>query len=382
VRVEWFKASSGYSDSTRRGMRNSPVAHSRQHFSISWISRASRALLRRVFRYWKWIALTTILLVIGGFPFGPWFEPLFKAYFPGKTKWDYIELVFPAASSIILGLVVLLLQERYSKEREAAQKEDRATESLQHYFDRIEAFIVDRQVLYLADTEGRLGKEYRDPVVESARDVIRARTLSILRTFSNDIERKNAVMSFLIGSEILTQLQVSLKGADLSKADLRWASLVGVNLCSANLRGAILTQADMGNIDKVKLIGGELESASLQPTNLIHANLEGADLYNANLEGAWLQSADLSSAILTEARLKDADLSAAKLIGADLRSAHLIGARLRCADLSGADLSYADLREADLEYAKWDAKTLWPDLSSFLGAKNVPPQLKKHLGLP
>jgi uncharacterized protein YjbI with pentapeptide repeats len=293
-----------------------------------------------------------------------------------------MELVFPAVSSIMLGLIVLLFQERYSREREAALKEDRAAESLQRYFDRIEAFIVDRQVLYLADAEGRLGKEYRDPVVESARDVIRARTLSILRTFSNDIERKNAVLSFLIGSDILIQLQVSLKGADLSKADLRLTTLVGVNLCGANLRGAILAKADMGNINRAKLVDGELESVSLPPTNLLNANLEGADLYNVNLEGAWLQSANLSSAILTEARLMDADLSAAKLIGADLRSAHLIGAKLRCADLSGADLSYADLREADLEYMEWDAKTSWPDLSSFLGARNVPPQLKQQLGLP
>jgi len=358
-----------------------PYGHSRLPLLLLGHFRSYRAVLKRGLKQWKWIAAGIILIAIMDFALRPCIGQGLKSCFPGKTRWDYIELFVPVASSIVLGVIVLQLQEKYSKEREAAQKEDRAAESLQRYFDRIEALIVDRQILYLADSEGRLGKGYADPAVESARELARARTLSILRLFSGDIERKTAVVRFLVDSEILSRLRVSLKGADISNADLRWTSLVGVNLCSANLKGAKLIQADMGNIDKVRCFEGEWVAVELEPTLLLNANMESAELLNANLKGARLQNADLSSAILTDAKMQGTDLSSAKLAGANLTGVNLTGAILCCADLSGADLSYAVCSEADLRDVKWDAKTLWPDSASFLGARNIAPQLKARLGL-
>ena len=79
------------------------------------------------------------------------------------------------------------------------------------------------------------------------------------------------------------------------------------------------------------------------------ANLYGADLRGANLRSANLYGANLDGADLRGANLYGADLRSANLYGADLRSANLCGADLDGADLDGANLDGADLRGADLD---------------------------------
>jgi hypothetical protein len=115
-----------------------------------------------------------------------------------------------------------------------------------------------------------------------------------------------------------------------SRADLRRADLSGANLIGADLRDANLIGAD--------LRGADLSGAELRDANLIGADLSGAELRDANLIGADLRRADLSGANLSGAELRDANL-----IGADLRRADLSGA-----NLSGANLSWAELRDANL----------------------------------
>jgi len=105
--------------------------------------------------------------------------------------------------------------------------------------------------------------------------------------------------------------------------------------CSDNLREADLSEAD-------------LSWASLRGADLREANLSWANLYGANLRGSNLYEADLRGADLCEATLRGADLRGANLRGADLCGTRLRGADLRGADLRGADLRGADLRGADL----------------------------------
>jgi len=236
-----------------------------------------------------------------------WIVDALKTRFPGKGLWDYLEILLVPV--LLFGLGVLL--DSRSKARDATQRseaekirqEENRDQALQLYFDRISSILLDRQVISLAEAAKKLGPEYKDPLVESARDVIRAQTLAILRVFSADEEKKSSVVRFLIESEILSSLTVSLIGADLSQA---------------------------------------------------------------NLEGADLSGADLSGAVLSRA---------------NLRWAGLIGAILIGADLSGANLSRANLCGADLEGVKWDENTSWPSPDRFEGAKNIPPDLKKQLGL-
>jgi uncharacterized protein YjbI with pentapeptide repeats len=89
--------------------------------------------------------------------------------------------------------------------------------------------------------------------------------------------------------------------ADMSRAELEGAELVGVNLRFADFHDANLKSAD-------------LLLADLRDACLMRANLEEACLVGANLEGANLESADLESAM---------GLVARQLAGANLRAACL-----------------------------------------------------------
>ena len=294
-------------------------------------------------RVWKWGSWALLSLglaaLIGN---RAWIVDALKSRFPGKGLWDYLEILLVPV--LLFGLGVLL--DSRSKARDATQRneaerirqEENRDQALQLYFDRVSSILLDKQVISLAEAAKLLGPNYKDPLVESARDVIRAQTLAILRVFSADEEKKSSVVRFLIESEILSSLTVSLSGADLSEADLSLA-----NLSEADLSWAKLSEAD------------------LSLANLSGANLIGANLSEANLSWAKLSEADLSLADLSLANLSLADLS--------------------LANLSWADLSEANLSLANLENVQWDDKTTWPSADRFKGAKNIPEALKKQLGL-
>lgn len=100
------------------------------------------------------------------------------------------------------------------------------------------------------------------------------------------------------------------KSADLSNADLRYASLGGANLDCAKLYGADLRGAVLRN---AKLYGADLHDAKLSNADLNNADLSYASLCCANLSGASLRDAKLSNADLRVADLCDADLCGASL---------------------------------------------------------------------
>lgn len=124
-----------------------------------------------------------------------------------------------------------------------------------------------------------------------------------------------------------------LRGADLHKAHLARASLVGAHLEGADLAGANLENAD-------------LRGAHLSQADLVQANLSGADLREAHLEGAYVVEAQLERADLGAAHLDGAYLGGANLQHADLSGAHLEGAYLYKAKLDGACLHGARILTA------------------------------------
>ena len=246
-----------------------------------------------------------------------------------------------------------LREREHREERDRTRAEEGRDEALQRYFDRISTILIDKQVLSLANAAKKVGKNYKDPAVESARVVISARTKLILQSFSNHADKKTAVMRFLIDSGIISGLRVSLDNAELGDVQLHGGALSGVNLRGSNLRGADLSR-----------------------TNFRGANLSEADLSGANLRGANLTEVDLSSS-----KLSGAGLQLANLRGADLSAARLHGADLLLSNLSETDLSEADLCWADLNRIHWDHQTTWPEASQFEDAKNIPPALKEQLGI-
>ena len=88
--------------------------------------------------------------------------------------------------------------------------------------------------------------------------------------------------------------------ANLCRADLCEADLLGANLCRADLREANLCRADLREAD---LLGADLEGAHLEGAHLREANLREANLRGANLRGADLRGASLCRAYLSGADL-------------------------------------------------------------------------------
>jgi uncharacterized protein YjbI with pentapeptide repeats len=159
--------------------------------------------------------------------------------------------------------------------------------------------------------------------------------------------------------------EADLSDVDLSDADLSYANLIDALLSSANLRKAHLYAV---TFNKGYLNGAHLNGASLRSANLTHANFyaadlsdadlteahlsdtyfKGAHLTRANLTRADLEGANLSEAYLFKANLSGADFSSANLTKAILAESILVEARLFEANLSGANLDGADLTKANL----------------------------------
>ena len=167
----------------------------------------------------------------------------------GKTLWDWLSLLGVPLSLAGLGYV---FQQQQQKRAEAEAKE----EVLQVYFDRLSTLLVDKNLLAIA------AKVYPREPSESHREIspdeqalfdlvvgiIRARTLSILRKFADDVERKNSVIRFLIEVEVVSKARLNLTGASLSGVSLSGADLSNANLSNANLSGTKLWVANLKNI--------------------------------------------------------------------------------------------------------------------------------------
>ena len=99
------------------------------------------------------------------------------------------------------------------------------------------------------------------------------------------------------------------------------------------------------------LVTGESLKTILEKMVRDGYSLKGLDLTAADLRDAVLKNADLSDAILTDANLRGARLQKAILTNADLTYANLRAASLYKADLTGATLVFADLRDAKVRKA-------------------------------
>ena len=310
---------------------------------------------------------------------------------PAKTLWDWMSLLLAPATLAGLGFAFQASQEQakaakedVEKKAEAAAKkradeqtqaekdrgEDRLRDdALEAYVNSISDLLVGRSLSILAKQKARgaLTNGEQD-LLDAGMDVIRARTLSIFRRFTDykdpkrtDGVRKGNILLFLYDTGLIgyksedelgledtadeqeladtepeqfLQALLSLSGADLSGVNLSGAFLIG-----ADLSGAFLSNA---NLRESNLSDASLRDASLWDADLILADLRGADL-----NGAFLNGASLEAAYLRDADLRDADLR-----GVDLRDADLIGANLDAANLDAADLSGTLLLAVDLSYTK------------------------------
>jgi uncharacterized protein YjbI with pentapeptide repeats len=140
----------------------------------------------------------------------------------------------------------------------------------------------------------------------------------------------------------------SARGANLSKARMAEAKLLGVDLRSAKLDEARLEGALLGHavLSGASFAGARLDGADLSGAWLLGANFIVASLQGADLSGAKLTGADFASASMQGASLPLAGLEGASLRDAELEGVSLAMARLAGADLTGARMQGADLRGA------------------------------------
>ena len=131
---------------------------------------------------------------------------------------------------------------------------------------------------------------------------------------------------------------LNLSGADLPGANLAGATIKGVNLSGANLMGANLSGA---TIKGVSLNGANLQGAIMVGAVVKGVKMRGSNLPFANLAGATLKGVNLSGANLLDANLAGATLKGVNLSGANLMWANLLDATLQGVNLNGADLQNA-----------------------------------------
>ncbi len=155
-----------------------------------------------------------------------------------------------------------------------------------------------------------------------------------------------------------------LRGAQLDKANLSRARLIGANLSGASLRRINLSHALLmdANMSKARLGHANLSHASLGDAIMIgvslgHANLKKASAGKANLSGAQLEWADLSNAGFSRTNMTNVTLAGATLVktsfwGADLSDAWMSGANLEGADLTGTNMNRTDLGRTNLTDAR------------------------------
>jgi uncharacterized protein YjbI with pentapeptide repeats len=220
-----------------------------------------------------------------------------ETYIPGKTLWDWLDLlIVPVA--LALGALWVNRNRQKNERRRAEQEKETEREiasgrnqeaALQAYLDRM--------------TELLLKENLRDSQPEDeVRTVARIRTLTILRGLEK--ERKEAVIWFLIESGLV----VSERKDDNTKPviSLFKAELSGINLAGADLRGA------------------DLRNVNLSGSTLTASKLNGADLHDAKLVGVKLMATDLSGAKLIRTDLRKADLTGATVTECELHQTPLL----------------------------------------------------------
>ena len=95
--------------------------------------------------------------------------------FKGKDFWDWLQLAGVPVSLALLGIT-------FQRQQSQENKDEKRSEILQVYFDRISQLLVDKNLIdrikraELQESED----SQRDYLIESSRSIIRARTLSFL----------------------------------------------------------------------------------------------------------------------------------------------------------------------------------------------------------
>ncbi len=222
-----------------------------------------------------------------------------EEYQPGRTLWDWMQLLIIPAVLAVGGYVINLTisrgeqeatKQRAKTEQEIASDNQREV-ALKEYIDQMSELLLKEHL-------GELKPEY-----ETVRKIARVRTLIVLQRL--DPRRKRSLVRFLYESGLIDKDKciINLRKADLSKVDL-----CGVDLHGADLHETILNEADMRvvNLFRADLHGAVMVKANLRSANFAQSNLIETILTEANLDGTSFSESDLTGAKVTPDQLKQA----------------------------------------------------------------------------
>nr|BBH86580.1 hypothetical protein KTC_13310 [Thermosporothrix sp. COM3] len=284
--------------------------------------------------------------------------------FHNKTLWDILKDFSIPIILAVAAISVTTAQNEIQAFQVKVQEEQVQNEILQDFKNSINDLILHEGLLQ-ANERAR----------HSALNI----TLLTLRLLdkTHHEEYKGQVVLFLYESKLIYKEApiISLREADLSRADLanaklERADLSGANLSEANLTSALLSTADLSganltkaNLNHAELLHVNLNYTKCEGTNMQYARLTDVSASYSNFSHTTLTDADLRNAqffstIFTGAMVQRALLSQSVLTSTKLQGVDLEGAILTRADLSYADLTKANLKDTDLRKANLDSATL------------------------
>ena len=294
---------------------------------------------------------------------------------PGKTLWDWLQLLIVPAVLAVVGFSFNAGQESINLQLEQQRNQEQVVDA---YLDRMSNLLL---AYNLHDSQPG----------SSVRATAQAITLTTLERL--DADHKRIAILFLYRADLIMyhfnyqknepkrpdkdKPIIALPLADLEEAKLGGIYLGSVDLhnmylSGADFHGSWLEQADLGvsKADHADFHHTFMRAANLYYTDLTDANLQNAILREANMPGAFLSRAQLNHADLWKANLGmyhptkefyKTQLDNATLAYANLRDACLTGANLTNADLTGADLRGAMISLEQLAKAKSLVGTTMPD---------------------
>ena len=245
------------------------------------------------------IAVVGVLLLIGTI------IPGLRLYWPRHTdpvSRSDLGVALMGGALIAFAVLGMQLMVQFRAEADANQRETQA--------DRQELLLI------LGRSRDLSGLDLRDRNLSGAYlngKMLNGAILEDVKMSNASLERTQLVGAKMAGAE--------LDGARLQRADLRYADLAGASLVGAKLKNVKLDAAslrprrdvavDLSRADltnawvRADLNRAILRDAILIGTHLASANLQGADLAGANLEFVDLRGANLKGAKLEHARFAD-----------------------------------------------------------------------------
>jgi uncharacterized protein YjbI with pentapeptide repeats len=246
---------------------------------------------------------------------------------PGKTLWDWLELLLVPFALAAAAFVLNELQSKREHQREDRQArvvrsravENRRDEVLRGYVQQMSQLILD----------GQLNKSAKQSEVR-----VLARTLTLTALRRLDGERKGIVIRFLAEGRLIDVSdpkvilhsadlrRVVLEGAVLRDTDLSETNLKDANFHRARLDGTMFSDADMRGANfraaaapdrNVFFDNADLAGTHFNRVFFPSADFTDANLRHANFRGAWLSEDVFTGACLTRASFRKALLKSVRL---------------------------------------------------------------------